>query len=155
MIPAANVTLQRIKKELDEMTSDPPSNCSAGLNDTGDMFNWQATISGPEKTPFEGGVFKLSIFFPNDYPFKPPQVKFITKIYHPNINGNGIICLDILKSQWSPALSIAKVLLSICALMCEPNPDDPLMPEVASMYKNNRAQYNATARKWTTEYAME
>ncbi|XP_070379417.1 ubiquitin-conjugating enzyme E2 D2-like [Dermacentor albipictus] len=155
MIPGANATLQRIKKELDEMTSDPPSNCSAGLNDSGDMFNWQATISGPEKTPFEGGVFKLSIFFPNDYPFKPPQVKFITKIYHPNISTHGDICLDILKSQWSPALSIAKVLLSICVLMCEPNPDDPLVPDVASVYKNNCAQYNATARKWTKEYAME
>ncbi|XP_037572141.1 ubiquitin-conjugating enzyme E2 D2 [Dermacentor silvarum] len=155
MIPGANVTLKRIKKELDEMTSDPPSNCSAGLTDAGDMFNWQATISGPEKTPFEGGVFRLSIFFPNDYPFKPPQVKFITKIYHPNINSNGLICLDILKSQWSPALSVAKVLLSICALMCEPNPDDPLMPDVASVYKHDRTQYNATARKWTREYAME
>lgn len=137
------------------MATDPPSNCSAGLVDSGDLFHWQAVIVGPENTPFEGGMFKLSIAFPNDYPFKPPVVKFLTKIYHPNINDVGHICLNILGAQWSPALSVAKVLLSICALMCEPNPDDPLMPDVASVYKSNRFQYNATARKWTKEYAME
>ncbi|KAL1479544.1 hypothetical protein MTO96_051756 [Rhipicephalus appendiculatus] len=149
------MTQTRLLKELHEMTTDPPSNCSAGLKDSGDLFHWQAVIVGPENTPFEGGMFKLSITFPNDYPFKPPTVEFLTKIYHPNINDVGHICLNILGTQWSPALSVGKVLLSICALMCEPNPDDPLMPVIASVYKNNRFQYNATARKWTKEYAME
>ncbi|KAH7944442.1 ubiquitin-conjugating enzyme E2 D4 [Rhipicephalus sanguineus] len=145
----------RIQRELHEMAKDPPSNCSAGLIDSGDLFHWQAVIVGPENTPFEGGMFNLNITFPNDYPFKPPAVQFLTKIYHPNINDVGHICLNILGAQWSPALSVAKVLLSICVLMCEPNPDDPLMPDVASVYKSNRFQYNATARKWTKEYAME
>ncbi|KAH6943169.1 hypothetical protein HPB50_016966 [Hyalomma asiaticum] len=149
------MTQTRIKRELDEMRTDPPDNCSAGLADSDDLHKWQATIVGPEKTPFGGGVFKLSIVLPLDYPFKPPQVRFITKIYHPNINDTGHICLDVLGPQWSPALTISKVLLSICALMCEPNPNDPLVPDIASVYKNNRTQYNATARKWTKEYAVE
>ena len=104
---------------------------------------------GPPDSPYQGGVFFLTIHFPTDYPFKPPKVAFTTKIYHPNINTNGSICLDILRSviilssslkslgeilyrsQWSPALTISKVLLSICSLLCDPNPDDPLVPEIA------------------------
>ncbi|KAL1479543.1 hypothetical protein MTO96_051755 [Rhipicephalus appendiculatus] len=149
------MALKRIKKELEDISRDPPANCSAGPIDHADLFNWQATIMGPTESPFEGGVFRLHIVFPKDYPFKPPKVSFTTKIYHPNISTHGDICLDILKSQWSPALSIAKVLLSICVLMCDPNPDDPLMPRVASVYKNNRSLYEATAREWTRTYAME
>ena len=94
---------------------------------------FQATILGPTDSPFEGGVFFLNIHFPTDYPFKPPKFAFTTRIYHPNINSNGAICLDILRSQWSPALTVAKVLLSICSLLCDPNPDDPL---VTSYYFN-------------------
>jgi ubiquitin-conjugating enzyme E2 D len=144
---------------------DPPANCSAGpMGD--DLFHWQATIMGPEDSPYAGGVFFLNIHFPADYPFKPPKVNFTTRIYHCNINANGGICLDILKDQWSPALTISKVrdrsplspvpeppsrpspahpcvgvwcrawwqvLLSICSLLTDPNPDDPLVPEIAQV----------------------
>ncbi|XP_066538788.1 ubiquitin-conjugating enzyme E2 D1a isoform X2 [Hoplias malabaricus] len=103
-----------------------------------DLFHWQATIMGPGDSPYQGGVFFLTIHFPTDYPFKPPKVAFTTKIYHPNINGNGSICLDILRSQWSPALTICKVLLSICSLLCDPNPDDPLVPDIAHIYKSDK-----------------
>jgi ubiquitin-conjugating enzyme E2 D/E len=90
---------KRINKELQDLGRDPPSNCSAGpVGD--DMFTWQATIMGPSDSPYQGGVFFLTIKFPTDYPFKPPKVMFQTKIYHPNINSNGGICLDILKDQW-------------------------------------------------------
>jgi ubiquitin-conjugating enzyme E2 D/E len=86
---------------------DPPAQCSAGpVGD--DLFHWQATIMGPPESPYQGGVFFLTIHFPTDYPFKPPKVAFTTRIYHPNINSNGSICLDILRSQWSPALTISK-----------------------------------------------
>lgn len=74
-----------------------------------DMFHWQATIIGPNDSPYAGGVFLVSIHFPPDYPFKPPKVAFRTRVFHPNINSNGNICLDILKEQWSPALTISKV----------------------------------------------
>eukprot|EP00244_Chara_vulgaris_P008978 TRINITY_DN3676_c0_g2_i5.p1 TRINITY_DN3676_c0_g2~~TRINITY_DN3676_c0_g2_i5.p1 ORF type:complete len:150 (-),score=19.96 TRINITY_DN3676_c0_g2_i5:341-790(-) len=144
---------RRITRELQDIKRDPPSNCSAGpVGD--DLFHWQATIMGPADSPYEGGVFYASIHFPPDYPFKPPKVSFQTKVYHPNINANGSICLDILKEQWSPALTISKVLLSICSLLSDPNPDDPLVPDIAQMYKTNRAQYEHTARGWTHKYAM-
>ena len=134
------MALQRITRELKLLSDDPPANCSAGpLSD--DMFRWQATLMGPSETPFEGGVFFLDISFPEDYPFKPPKVSFYTKIYHPNINSTGGICLDILKEQWSPALTIAKVLLSICSLLTDPNPDDPLVPDIARLYKTNKKEY--------------
>lgn len=146
------MALKRINKELNDLGNDPPSSCSAGPN--GDnMFQWQATIMGPNDSPYAGGVFFLTINFPTDYPFKPPKVAFTTKIYHPNINSNGSICLDILKDQWSPALTISKVLLSICSLLTDPNPDDPLVPDIAHLYKNDRARYEATAAEWTKKYA--
>nr|CAI5835134.1 unnamed protein product [Callosobruchus analis] len=100
------MALKRINKELQDLGRDPPAQCSAGpVGD--DLFHWQATIMGPD-SPYQGGVFFLTIHFPTDYPFKPPKVAFTTRIYHPNINSNGSICLDILRSQWSPALTISK-----------------------------------------------
>ncbi|KAG5187570.1 ubiquitin-conjugating enzyme e2-16kda, ubiquitin protein ligase [Tribonema minus] len=147
------MALKRINKELQDLGKDPPANCSAGP--TGDdLFHWQATIMGPDDSPYAGGVFFLNIHFPADYPFKPPKVNFTTRIYHCNINSNGGICLDILKDQWSPALTISKVLLSICSLLTDPNPDDPLVPEIAQALKSNRTTHDATAREWTAKYAM-
>lgn len=144
--------MARINKELQDLWKDPPAYCSAGPK-ADDVYDWEATIMGPENSVYEGGVFKLSIKFPQRYPFKPPKCKFITKIYHPNVNMGGGICLDILKNQWSPALTITKVLLSICSLLTDPNPDDPLEPEVARQYKDARLEFDLTAREWTTVYA--
>jgi len=146
------MALKRITKELKDIGKDPPSQCSAGPQGD-DMFKWQATIMGPPDCPFQNGVFYLNIHFPTDYPFKPPKVQFVTKIYHPNINSAGNICLDILKSQWSPALTISKVLLSICSMLTDPNPEDPLVPDIARLYKTDREKYNRTAREWTQMYA--
>ncbi|KAF5880828.1 Drebrin-like protein, partial [Clarias magur] len=131
-------------QELTDLQRDPPAQCSAGPVGE-DLFHWQATIMGPNDSPYQGGVFFLTIHFPTDYPFKPPKVAFTTKIYHPNINSNGSICLDILRSQWSPALTVSKVLLSICSLLCDPNPDDPLVPEIAHTYKADRENKNGAA----------
>lgn len=147
------MAMKRIQKEQENLIKDPPGYCSAGpINE--DLFNWEATLMGPEDSPYRGGVFVLRIKFPEDYPYRPPKVHFKTKIFHPNISDNGGICLDILKDQWSPALTISKVLLSICALMADPNPDDPLMGSIARLYVNDRDAYNEKAALYTREYAM-
>jgi ubiquitin-conjugating enzyme E2 D/E len=145
--------IKRIMKELKDLGSDPPANCSAGP--TGDdMFTWQGTVLGPAGTPYEGGVFFLMVQFPTDYPFKPPKVRFETPVYHPNVNSNGAICLDILKDQWCPALTISKLLLSISSLLENPNPEDPLDPYKADEYKNQREVFERKARECTSKHAQ-
>ncbi|KAJ1061850.1 hypothetical protein K5549_002885 [Capra hircus] len=109
------MVLKQINKELSNLACDPPAQCSAAI------------IMGPNDSPYQG-----------DCPFKPPKIAFTTRIYHPNINSNDSICLDILRSQWSPALTISKVLLSICSLLWDPNPGDSLVPEIARIYKTDR-----------------
>ena len=150
------MALKRINKELKDLEKDPPTNCSAGPVGTSqdDLYNWSATIMGPSDSSYQGGVFFLTIKFPTDYPFKPPKVTFTTRIYHPNINANGSICLDILKEQWSPALTISKVLLSISSLLTDPNPDDPFVPDIANLLKSDKKQYEKNAKDWTKKYAM-
>ena len=101
---------------------------------------------GPEGSPYKGGIFYLDVVFPKDYPFKPPKIAFRTRIYHCNINSNGAICLDILKDNWSPALTISKVLLSISSLLTEPNPNDPLMADIAREFKEDRARHDENAK---------
>ena len=146
------MSISRIQKELKIFRKNTPSNCSAGpIAD--DLRKWQATILGPHNTPYQNGVFYLSVQFPEEYPFKPPIIKFKTKIFHPNITPSGDICLDILKDNWTPALTIGKILLSICSLLDEPNPDDPLVPEIAILYKENKGEYEIKARQWTHRFA--
>lgn len=146
--------LKRLQTELGIMKREPPEGCSGGPRNEDDVTLWDAVINGPEDSPYSGGTFKLEIKFSTEYPFKPPLVKFITPIYHPNINSHGDICLDILKNQWSPALKITKVLLSIMALLSEPNPDDPLVVDIANLYKKDREKYNSTATSWTKKHAL-
>ena len=148
------MALRRIQRELLDLQKDPPSHISAGpAGDGSDLFKWSGTIMGPADSPYAGGLFKLEIHFPPDYPFKPPKMVFLTKIYHPNIHPNGAICLDILKDQWSPALTMTKVLLSLTSLLCDPNPKDPLVLDVAQLYERNRAEFDRVAREWTIQFA--
>ena len=143
---------KRLAQEIKDLEKSPVPHCSAGPSGN-NMMKWDATIIGPPDTPYEGGIFKLSIDFSHDYPFKPPTIKFITKIYHCNINSNGGICLDILNKNWSPALTISKVLISICSLLSDPNPNDPLVYEIADLYKQNRQLHDINAREYTIKYA--
>lgn len=147
-----SASVKRIQKELAEITLDPPCNCSAGPR--GDnIYEWVSTIMGPQNSPYQGGVFFLDISFPQEYPFKPPKVTFRTRIYHCNIASSGAICLDILKDAWSPALTISKVLLSICSLLTDCNPLDPLVGAIANQYVVNRKLHDETARDWTKRFA--
>jgi ubiquitin-conjugating enzyme E2 D/E len=144
---------RRIQRELEDLLASPLETCTAGPVNEADLFVWDATLIGPKDSPYEGGLFQLGIAFPTNYPFKPPKVYFKTKVFHPNINGDGGICLDILKDQWSPALSIVKVLLSISSLLTDANPKDPLVPDIARLYVEDRAEFDRMAREWTQRYA--
>jgi ubiquitin-conjugating enzyme E2 D/E len=152
-----SLTIKRIQKELKELQNakqnELPENISAGPVDPSNLFLWEATIIGPTETPYEGGLFKLSIKFPETYPFTPPILKFNTRIFHPNISENGDICLDILKYKWTPAYSLTHVLLSLCSLFSDPNPDDPLNPDAAHLYKRNKAEYIETVQLYTQKFA--
>ncbi|EON99602.1 putative ubiquitin-conjugating enzyme e2 13 protein [Phaeoacremonium minimum UCRPA7] len=106
------------------------------------------------KCCIQGGVFKLELFLPDDYPMTPPKIRFLTKIFHPNVDKLGRICLDVLKNNWSPALQIRTILLSIQALLGAPNPDDPLAADVAKTWKEDEQAAIATAREWTKQYAV-
>jgi ubiquitin-conjugating enzyme E2 D/E len=145
---------KRIGHELAEISLDPPRFCSAGPKDDDNMYDWVATMRGPEGSPYEKGTFFLDIHFPNDYPFKPPKVTFRTRVYHCNVTSSGQICLDILKDQWSPALTISKVLLSIGSLLTDANPSDPLVQSIATEYMHNRERHDQTAREWVQKYAQ-
>ena len=108
------------------LQNDPPSGVTGAPMDTNIML-WQAVIFGPDDTPWEGGTFKLVLEFTEDYPNKAPQVRFLTKMFHPNIYNDGQICLDILQNQWSPIYDISAILTSIQSLLCDPNPASPAL----------------------------
>ncbi|KAH8717023.1 ubiquitin-conjugating enzyme/RWD-like protein [Phaeosphaeriaceae sp. PMI808] len=143
---------KRIIKESERLVKEPVQGISATPHED-NLRYFDVTIDGPSQSPYEGGVFKLELFLPDDYPMTPPKVRFLTKIYHPNIDRLGRICLDVLKSNWSPALQIRTILLSIQALLGAPNPDDPLANDVAQAWKENQAQAITTAQEWTQQYA--
>jgi ubiquitin-conjugating enzyme E2 D len=147
------MALRRLAKELSDIELDPPIGISAGPEGD-DLFQWTATMMGPEGSVYEGGIFFLKVRFPSGYPFAPPKVSFVTRVLHPNVNSNGTICVDIIKRNWSPALTISKVLLSISSLLTDPNPDDPLDASVATLYVSDRAAFEQSAREYTRRYAM-
>jgi len=143
---------RRIVKETQRLLSEPAPGIAAQPF-TNNLRYFNVIISGPSNSPYEGGIFKLELFLPEEYPMAPPKVRFLTKIYHPNIDRLGRICLDILKDKWSPALQIRTVLLSIQALLSAPNPDDPLANDVAEMWKTNEVEALKTAKQWTATHA--
>lgn len=149
-------TATRITKELEEVSKDDGTSGVTATVVNGDNRHLLGKISGSSGTPYEGGVFEIDIRIPPQYPFVPPKMHFKTKIWHPNISSQtGAICLDVLKDQWSPALTIKTALLSLQALLCSPEPDDPQDAEVAKMYKNDYATFKQTAKFWTDTYAQE
>jgi len=147
--------LKRIEKELKKFNEEEPEGLTAGPEDDSDMFKWNASLTGPENSPYEGGTFNLTMEFPKDYPFKPPKVEFTTKVYHPNVKSTGTICLDILKDGWSPDISVSQILMAIQNLLINPNIENPLEPEIAKQYKEDKVAYEETAKKWTEKYASE
>lgn len=143
---------RRIKKETERLSKDPVPGITC--NATADNpRHFLIKLQGPQDSPYESGIFTLELFLPAPYPMEPPQVRFVTRIYHPNIDQIGRICLDILKDKWSPALQVRTVLLSIQALMSAPNPDDPLNNTAAEHWKRDEKGALSMAQQYTKTYA--
>nr|CAD7407467.1 unnamed protein product [Timema poppensis] len=122
------------------LQEDPPTGVSGAPTDNNIMI-WNAVIFGPHDTPFEDGTFKLTIEFTEEYPNKPPTVRFVSKMFHPNVYADGGICLDILQNRWSPTYDVSAILTSIQSLLSDPNPNSPANSMAAQLYKENRREY--------------
>uniref|UniRef100_A0A0D6R477 E2 ubiquitin-conjugating enzyme n=1 Tax=Araucaria cunninghamii TaxID=56994 RepID=A0A0D6R477_ARACU len=147
--------ISRVQKELTEIDRDKKtSGIGIKLCGDSDISHLCGTIAGPMGTPYEGGSFQIDIRLPAAYPFEPPKMQFVTKVWHPNISSqNGAICLDILKDQWSPALTLKTALLSLQALLSAPEPSDPQDAVVAQQYLKDYPTFVGTARYWTENFA--
>jgi|TARA_X000000368_G_C23001316_1_gene699065 ubiquitin-conjugating enzyme E2 A len=132
---------KRLVRDFKRLQSDPPTGISGAPTESNIML-WHAVMFGPEDTPWEGGTFKLTLQFTEEYPNKAPTVKFATKMFHPNIYADGSICLDILQNQWSPIYDVAAVLTSIQSLLCDPNPNSPANSEAAMLFRDSVREYN-------------
>lgn len=152
----ANIAVARIKREFKEVVkSEEVAKCHIRVELKNDSFTeLRGEIAGPPDTPYEGGNYVLDIKIPETYPFNPPKVQFVTKIWHPNISSvTGAICLDILKDQWAAAMTLRTVLLSLQALMAAAEPDDPQDAVVAKQFKENPETFRKTAKHWANIYA--
>jgi len=144
---------KRITKEIKDVLKDKESTVELKIID--DNFqHLEGSFDGPEGTPYEDGRFVVDIEIPITYPFKPPKMKFLTMVYHPNISSQtGAICLDILKDNWTPTYTLKTVLISLRSLLTTPEPNDPQDAQVARHYLSDREDFNRTARYWTVTYA--
>ncbi|KAJ3997123.1 ubiquitin-conjugating enzyme/RWD-like protein [Lentinula boryana] len=150
---ASPMTTKRIHREVADLRKEDLGAMTLAPSDD-NLFLWKGQIPGPSGSVYEGGMFDLDVTLASDYPFTAPRVTFKTRIYHMNISERGDICIDILKHNWSPALSLFKVLLSLSSLLTDPNPRDPLVGAIANQYTSNRQMHDSTARQWTKLYAM-
>ncbi|KAF7458639.1 ubiquitin-conjugating enzyme E2 2 [Cryptosporidium felis] len=145
---------RRLLRDFTKLSNDPPQGiCGTPIDD--EMLHWDAVIFGPEGTVWEGGIFRLDIQFTDEYPNKAPNVRFITKVFHPNVYKNGNICLDILQQQWSPVLDICSILTCIQSLLNDPNPNSPANAEAAQLFIENKFEYNRMVQKCVRESQEE
>jgi len=145
--------------EYRNLTNDAPDGIIAGPKDEQNYFLWVATFSGPEGTPFEGGIYEAELKFPEDYPLVPPKMRFLDGIWHPNVYPNGEVCISILhpagddpnhyelaSERWSPIQSVEKILISVMSLLAEPNDESPANVEAAKMWRERREEYEKIVR---------
>ena len=147
-------TEKRIAMETRKLLRQQPPGITVTPNPE-NSHHFFVVIKGPPDTPYEGGDFKLELFLTEKYPLEPPKAHMLTKIYHPNFDKLGRICLDILKTEWTPVMNIETTVLSIQSLMCEPCLDDPLDTQICQHFITDRKGAEETAREWTRQYAHE
>ncbi|KAI9729946.1 MAG: hypothetical protein M1834_006143 [Cirrosporium novae-zelandiae] len=145
---------RRIAKELADIQADSTSKVFAAPINDEDLTHLKGSFLGPPGTPYEGGTYKVDIKIPNEYPFRPPVMRFDNQVWHPNVSSvTGMICLDTLSTQWSPVLTIKSALLSLQSLLSTPEPKDPQDAVVAKMMINEPEEFNRMARDWAVRYA--
>jgi ubiquitin-conjugating enzyme E2 D/E len=148
-----NKSNKRLENELKNLSNKPVFNCVVVANDA-NVRKWTVHMPGPHGSPFEDGVFELSIDFPDNYPFKAPDVKFVTKMYHPNIKQDtGEICMDVFASSWSPTQKVADILEKLVSLLISPSTSSPLEADICKEYMNNPKQYEKKVRDFVKKYA--
>lgn len=142
---------KRLLKEFKQLEDASDIHKASLVNNN--IFHWQVFIRGPDGSPYVGGLFHLDIRIPNEFPLKPPHIRFQTKIYHPNIHLTGAICIDLLQTEWNSTWSIERILLGISSLLIDGNADDPYNARAALFYREDRQRFNEIAKYWTKKYA--
>ncbi|KAI9229799.1 MAG: ubiquitin-conjugating enzyme/RWD-like protein [Piptocephalis tieghemiana] len=156
---SASTAVKRLMTEYRELTTNAPEGICAGPIDENDFFLWEAIISGPEGTPYEGGVFSATLKFPSDYPLNPPVMTFTSPMYHPNVYQNGEVCISILHApgddpmhyesvseRWSPVQSVEKILLSVVSMLAEPNDESGANVDASKVWREDRDEFNRLVR---------
>jgi len=147
------MTPKRIQLDLDELERHPLEGVNVGpINDN--LYEWMVALDGPSGTVYEGGVFFVDISIPTNYPFSPPAVKFRTRIYHPNIDSQGRVCIDLIASNWTPEMTMYKVVEGILSLLYCCQPEDALVPAIGLMYLNDYEEFTRVAKMWTKRYSI-
>jgi ubiquitin-conjugating enzyme E2 G1 len=139
-----------LRKQLNDLKKHPNGGFSAGLVDDDNLYKWEVVIVGPPDTVYEGGMFKATLEFPQDFPQKPPKMKFITEIWHPNIHKNGDVCISILhepgedrygyekaSERWLPVHTIETILISVISMLADPNDESPANVDAAKQWRND------------------
>lgn len=140
-----------LRRQLAELNKNPVEGFSAGLIDDNDLYRWEVLIIGPPDTLYEGGVFKAHLTFPKDYPLRPPKMKFITEIWHPNVDKNGDVCISILhepgedkygyekpEERWLPIHTVETIMISVISMLADPNGDSPANVDAAKEWREDR-----------------
>ena len=150
-----STAVNRLRKELRDAEASTEKDIHLVVASNADLFKWTATLQGPPDTPFEGGTYKVTLRIPSDYPMVPPTATFDTKIFHPNIAfQSGEVCLDILKTKWSPAWTIGSVCRAILSMLSDPEADSPLNCDAGNLVRaNDRRGYWNLARMYAISEA--
>jgi ubiquitin-conjugating enzyme E2 A len=167
----ATTAQRRLMRDLRDLTQNPVEGINAAPISADNIFQWNAILDGPDDSLFEDASFVLTLKFPQDYPNHPPDVKFVTRVFHPNIckvsssawipidlsdlDMDGSICLDILQQRWSASLDVSTLLVSIRSLLTDPNPASPANSEAAMLYQNHRRDYERRVREYIDQQIME
>ncbi|KAH8090527.1 ubiquitin-conjugating enzyme/RWD-like protein [Filobasidium floriforme] len=149
----SGTAVRRVQKELGDIRKSPNKHIKVEVDES-NVTHWDVKLDGPHGTPYQAGTYGMTVDFTNDYPFKPPVLKFTTKMYHPNIDSDGNICIGVLKTEnWKPATKIVSVLDAMYELLGHPNPDDPLVTSIADQYRNDRPSFDKTVKEYINRYA--